>query len=422
MRIITVTELTSYIKGIFENDRLLTGLWVKGEISNFKKAGSGHMYFTLKDSSSCIRSVMFRTRALRLLFSPENGMAVRVRGYVSVYERDGNYQLYAEEMEPDGVGALYVAFEQLKEKLYREGLFDQARKRRIPRLPKSIGIVTSPTGAAVRDMVEIIRRRWPGARIVLTPVTVQGETAPGEVARGIRMLNALGEVDVIIVGRGGGSLEELWAFNTEEVARGIYMSSVPVISAVGHETDYTIADMVADLRAPTPSAAAELVVPVKADLARTLESYRIRMSRAMGERLGTCRLRLDKCLQSPVFRRPVEKICGTRSMAVDTLARHLTRTMGGVMTSRRGNLAGLAGRLNTLSPLATMARGYSVCIAEKTGELLRDTSGIKPGDSVRVELYRGSIKCEVNQIMRGNTGDRRLNGSARMSCNLHKLQ
>lgn len=399
MKTLTVLELTRYIKGLLEDDRLLSSLWVKGEISNCRMAGNGHIYFTLKDSVSCIRTVMFRSRASRLLFIPENGMAVRVRGFVSVFERDGSYQLYAEEMEPDGVGALYVAFEQLKEKLQREGLFDQSRKKKIPWLPGCIGIVTSPTGAAVRDMLEIIRRRWPGARIVLTPAAVQGETAPGQVSRGIRMLNALGGVDVIIVGRGGGSLEELWAFNTEEVARSIYMSAIPVISAVGHETDFTIADMVADLRAPTPSAAAELVVPVKSEVARAIETYKTRMSRAVGERLGTCRLRLDKCLHSPVIRRPVEKICGPRSMAADTLTRRLNKSASGIITTSRGSLAGLAGRLNALSPLATMARGYSVCLLDNTGEIARDACRLKPGDRVRVELYRGSIRCEVNEVL-----------------------
>ncbi|MCL6610990.1 MAG: exodeoxyribonuclease VII large subunit [Peptococcaceae bacterium] len=402
MRILTVRELTSHIKGLLENDRLLANLWVKGEISNCRPANSGHIYFTLKDGSSCIRAVMFRSRAVKLRFRPGDGMSVRVRGYVSVYERDGSYQLYAEEMEPDGVGALYAAFEQLKEKLMREGLFDQARKKRIPLLPKRVGIVTSPTGAVIRDMVQIIRRRWPGTGIILAPVTVQGETAPGEVARGIRSLNALGGVDVIIVGRGGGSLEELWAFNTEEVARSIAMSSVPVISAVGHETDFTIADMAADLRAPTPSAAAELAVPVKADVARALEVLKTRMNRAMDEKIGQCRRRLEACLRSPAFRRPVENICGPRSVAADMLSRNLAGRMKETMALHRGRLAELAGRLNALSPLATMARGYSVCISERTGEILRDADGLRPGDGIRVDLHRGSVRCGVKEVLAEN--------------------
>lgn len=398
MRTLTVQELTRHIKELLENDRTLVSLWVRGEISNFRPATSGHIYFTLKDSSCCIRSVMFRSRAAKLLFSPRDGMAVRIRGYVSVYERDGSYQLYVEEMEPDGVGALYAAFEQLKEKLKREGLFDPSRKKAIPRFPGCVGIVTSPTGAAVRDMVEITRRRWPGIRIILAPVTVQGETAPGEISRAIKRLNRIGGVDVVIVGRGGGSLEELWAFNTEEVARSIALSELPVISAVGHETDYTISDMVADLRAPTPSAAAELVVPVKADVVHTLEVLNIRMNKAMVELTGNHRRRLDNILQSAVFRRPVEKICGPRAMTADVLTRSLARTSREVLAARKSSLAGVAGRLNALSPLAVIARGYSVCTLDRTGEILRDASAAKPGDTVSIKLYRGNIRCGVEEI------------------------
>lgn len=402
MRLITVGELTSYIKGIFENDKLLTSLWVKGEISNCKQAVSGHLYFTLKDSIGCIRAVMFRSRASKLKFLPDNGMAVRVRGFVTVYERDGSYQLYAEEMEPDGVGALYVAFEQLKEKLQREGLFSQTRKRKIPVLPGCIGMITSPTGAVVRDMTEIIRRRWPGAGIILAPVTVQGESAPGDVARGIRMLNSLGCVDVLIVGRGGGSLEELWAFNTEEVARAIFNSGVPVISAVGHETDYTIADMVADLRAPTPSAAAELVVPVKSEMAHTIEVLRLRMNRAVGDHMGRARRRLDNCLQSQVFRRPVDKICGSRAMVNDMLTKGLHRSIEKIFADKKACFSGAAGKLNTLSPLATLSRGYSVCLDQKTGKVIRDSGEVNTGDTVNVKLHRGSIKCQVKDTLKKN--------------------
>lgn len=398
MKTYTVNEITRRIKDLLENDHILSSLWVKGEISNCRLAGSGHIYFTLKDSSSCIRTVMFRSRAARLGFVPENGMAVRVRGYVTVYDRDGAYQLYAEELEPDGVGALYLAFEQLKEKLQREGLFDASRKKKIPALPRCIGIVTSPTGAAIRDMTEIIGRRWPGAGIVLAPAAVQGEAAPAEVSRGIRMLNDLGGVDVIIVGRGGGSIEELWAFNTETVARSIFASSIPVISAVGHETDFTIADMVADLRAPTPSAAAELVVPVKSEVAHTIEALRLRMIRALGNRLGDAGRRLDNCLQSPVFRRPVDRICGPRSMLVDMTLRGLHSSMRNMLAVQKGEFSALAGRLSTLSPLSTLSRGYSVCIAESTGRVLRDASEAGPGDMIGVQLHRGRIRCEVKEI------------------------
>ncbi|MHB8157929.1 MAG: exodeoxyribonuclease VII large subunit, partial [Desulfocucumaceae bacterium] len=391
MRVITVGELTSYIKGVFERDNLLINLWVKGEVSNLKRAGSGHIYFTLKDSESCIRAVMFRSRAFKLRFVPEDGMAVRVRGYVSVYDRDGSYQLYAEELEPVGIGALYVAFEQLKEKLQKEGLFNPARKKKIPLLPSCIGVVTSPTGAAVRDIIEIISRRWPGSRIILAPVTVQGASAPAEVSRGIEMLNELGGVDVIIVGRGGGSLEELWAFNTEVVARSIYRSGIPVISAVGHETDYTIADLVADLRAATPSAAAELVVPVKSDLTYSINILKARLHRAARDQVAYSGKRLENLLNSRVFRRPVDEICGTRAMQSDLLLKGLNKSIHSAINADKNSFSSLAGRLNTLSPLATLSRGYSVCLSATTGQIIRGAEETRAGDIVNIELHRGSL-------------------------------
>lgn len=399
MRVITVGELTSYIKSIFESDTLLVNLWVKGEISNYRRTTSGHVYFTLKDNISCVRSVMFRSRADKLRFIPENGMAVRIRGFVSVYEKDGSYQLYAEEIEPDGIGAMYVAFEQLKERLQREGLFNRERKKEILRFPRTIGIVTSPTGAAIRDMIEIIGRRWPGIKIILAPVSVQGDSAPGEIARGIELLNDLGEIDVIITGRGGGSLEELWAFNTEEVAYAIYKSSLPIISAVGHETDYTIADMVADLRAPTPSAAAELVVPVKSEVVYTIDNLKARMIRALGEKIGLNQQRLDSCKQSPAFRRSVETVCGPWVLTVDTLSRKLGKSMQEVVVAQRTKLSVLTGRIDVLSPLATLARGFSVCTLEKSGEVVRNTINVKPGDQVQLKLYKGCLRCKVDEII-----------------------
>jgi exodeoxyribonuclease VII large subunit len=398
MRVITVSELTSYIKGVFERDALLASLWVKGELSNLKHAGSGHLYFTLKDSACCVKTVMFRSRASRMLFLPENGMSVRVRGYVSVYDRDGCYQLYAEEMEPDGVGALYVAFEQLKEKLRLEGLFEPEKKKRLPALPGCIGIVTSPTGAAVRDMLEIARRRWPGIKIILAPVVVQGEAAPAQIAAGIRALNGLGGVDVIIAGRGGGSLEELWAFNTEEVARAIHRSDVPVVSAVGHETDYTIADMVADLRAPTPSAAAELVVPVKAEVGYALASMQSRMHRAVRELLAGAGRRLDICTGSKVFRRPVDVICGPGYLSCDGSTRGLLKSAHNFMIREQTAFSALAGRLNALSPLSTLARGYAVCVKADTGQIVREAGETTPGDRVNISLHRGTINCEVKDV------------------------
>lgn len=393
MRILSVSELTKYIKDKIESDYILANIWVKGEISNLKIHSSGHIYFTLKDQESCLKAVMFRSRGRRLLFRPEYGMHVIVRGYVSVYERDGTYQLYAEEMEPDGIGALYIAFEQMKQKLAARGLFDEGRKRAIPRIPRVVGIITSPTGAAVQDMLNIMRRRWSGVQIILAPVLVQGESAPGEIARAIGRMNQVGGIDVLIVGRGGGSLEELWAFNTEEVAMAIANSAIPVISAVGHETDYTIADMVADLRAPTPSAAAELVVPDQREMQRYLQSLQQRLVKAVHNNLERNRQRLKACTNSPSLQRPF-LITGNRQQTLDRLTTALQRAGRLMLADKSAALANLAGKLQVLSPLATLARGYSICTAAD-GKVLTDSGIINIGDHVHVILDKGSINCTV---------------------------
>lgn len=395
MQVLTVHELTRHIKTMFEHDHLLANIWVKGEISNFKAASSGHYYFTLKDEFSALKVVMFRSRSRALSFRPENGMSVLVRGYVSVYERDGTYQFYAGGMEPDGLGALYMAFEQLKESLKREGLFDAKHKKHLPLLPRRIGIVTSLTGAAVRDMVQIINQRWPGLEIVLVPVLVQGEGAPPAVARGIRWLNALGGVELIITGRGGGSLEDLWAFNTEIVARAIFHSRIPVISAVGHETDVTIADFVADARAATPSAAAEMAVPDKRETARYIQTLAGRLSRAVEQKIREGRRRLNHCLTGRVFTRPEETFCGARQQSVDYLTRRLEQGMRHVIARESAHLANLAARLDNLSPLATLARGYSICTARDSGQVLSDSSEVNTGDKLAVRLYQGLLHCIV---------------------------
>lgn len=396
MRVLTVRELTRHIKNLIEKDYLLANIWVKGEISNFKAASSGHIYFTLKDDSSCLKVVMFRSRSCKVPFRPDNGMAVTVRGYVSVYERDGGYQLYAEELEPDGTGALYLAFEQLKARLEKEGLFESKHKKTLPLLPRRIGIVTSPTGAAIRDILEIIRRRWAGREIILVPVHVQGEGAPQAVARGVQLLNRLGGVDLIIVGRGGGSLEELWAFNTEEVARSIFNSTVPVISAVGHETDVTISDFVADARAATPSAAAEMAVPDRRETERYIKNLESRLARAMRKKLDDGSRRLSACLSSRVMSRPVETLCGSGLQMLDFMGRRLNKGIRGVLEREEGRLGALAGRLHSLSPLSTMARGYSICTGED-GKLIDDENRVKVGDSLYVRLHRGLLKCIVEQ-------------------------
>lgn len=397
MQIFTVQQLTGHIKGLLENDRQLTNLWVKGEVSNYKKATSGHIYFTLKDNYSCIRVVMFRSRARNLKCSPGNGMAVRVRGYVTVYDRDGQYQLYAEQLEPDGTGALFAALEKLKQQLAAEGLFENSRKKTLPRFPRCVGIVTSRTGAAVRDILQILRRRWPQVKIILAPVAVQGEAAPQEVSRALEQLNRLNSVDLIIVGRGGGSLEELWAFNTEQVVRSIAASRIPVISAVGHETDFTLSDMAADLRAPTPSAAAELAVPDRLEMKRLVDMQAARLTRSLDQQILGYRQRLSHCARSRVLARPLDILVEQRRQTVDMLEKQLaglTRTGVNGLASR---LALLAGRLDALSPLATLARGYSYALCPD-GAVLRDSRQVQAGDPVQVHLHRGMIKCLVKEI------------------------
>jgi len=398
MSVFSVSDLTGYIKGLLEGDSKLANLWVKGEISNYKQAVSGHVYFTLKDSNSSIRTVMFRSRARLLRFSPENGMAVRVRGYVTVFERDGQYQLYAEEIEPDGAGALYAAFENLKQKLAGEGLFDPERKQKLPRFPGTIGIITSPTGAAVRDILNILRRRWPMARIILAPVAVQGDSAPAEVARAIALFNRTENIDLLIVGRGGGSLEELWAFNTELVARSIAASRLPVISAVGHETDFTIADMVADLRAPTPSAAAEIAVPDRAEIKRNIMMLRVRLNRSIKHKTGLFRQRLDHCIASRAMASPVAAICDRRRQVLDWHDKQIRRYAGERLRAEQSRLALLAGRLNALSPLSTLSRGYSYTTGPD-GKVLHNADRVKPGQMVEVHLHRGMLECRVENTV-----------------------
>lgn len=395
MKILTVHELTRHIKTLIEKDHLLVNIWVKGEISNFKAHSSGHFYFTLKDNFSCVKVVMFRSKCRLVPFQPQNGMAITVRGYVSVFERDGSYQLYAEELEPDGTGALFLAFEQLKQRLEQEGLFDRRHKKQLPLLPYRIGIVTSPTGAAIRDILQIISRRWPGREILLVPVQVQGEAAPQAVARGIELLNQVGGVDLIITGRGGGSLEELWAFNTEIVARSIFHSKIPVISAVGHETDTTIADFVADVRAATPSAAAEMAVPDRKDMARYIGTLRTRLTRASDEMLASSRRRIEACLLNRVFTRPLDVICGAGQQPLDQLKQRLYQAVHGAFERAGSRFAVLAGRLNTLSPLATLSRGYSICNTLDGKRVISDAAAVEVGERLSLLLHQGKLEIIV---------------------------
>lgn len=413
---LTVTELTRRIKAVL--DAGFPDVLVRGEISNFKHHTSGHMYFTLKDAGdgggqragpgdppqagaagAVLRCVLFRREAARLGFLPENGMAVIARGRISVYERDGQYQLYVEELRPEGEGALQQAFLALRRKLEAEGLFDPARKRRLPPFVRRVGVVTSPTGAAVRDIVTVARRRFPGVEILLTPVLVQGPEAPPDIVRAIALQNAAGLAEVLIVGRGGGSLEELWAFNDERVARAIFASGIPVVSAVGHETDVTIADLVADVRAPTPSAAAELVVPDVRELGRQVDTLRRRLEALAAERLTRARERLLRALARPPFARPLDTVrqWGQR---VDDLGRRLAAATRLAVERARARRDLLVQKLDALSPLGVLARGYTLVRAVPDGALVPAVAGLRPGERIEVVFRDGEAHCEVRRTRR----------------------
>ncbi|MHB1652201.1 MAG: exodeoxyribonuclease VII large subunit [Desulfitobacteriaceae bacterium] len=393
-KIWTVSELTGEIGQTLQERGDFQSCWVSGEISNYKNhRPSGHWYFTLKDENSNLRAVMFKNRAERARFEPSNGMKVLVRGDLRIYEREGNIQFYVSEIQPSGLGQLYLAFEQLKQRLAQEGLFDSARKKPIPLLPRKVGIVTSTSGAALRDILNIMQRRHPYMSWVIAPAAVQGEAAPREIAQAIDKLNRYGRVDVIIVGRGGGSLEELWAFNTEEVARAIEASRIPIISAVGHETDVTIADYVADLRAPTPSAAAELAVPLLSDLYARLHYLQERLGQGMKAKLAWKRQELEHLARKAPLQDPLWRTERTRQ-ELDDLAIRLEGAMTRFITDKNGILKILATKLELLSPLAILGRGYSLTYDEG-GKLVRSAEMIETGEQVRVRLGEGSLVCKV---------------------------
>lgn len=391
--VLSVSQLNRYVKSIIEQDYNLQTVFVQGEISNFTNHyRTGHYYMTIKDEYSSIRAVMFKSENSRLRFMPENSMNVIIKGRVSVFERDGQYQLYIDDMQPDGAGALSLAFEQLKNKLAAEGLFDESRKRPIPRFPERVGVVTSPTGAAIRDIINVISRRFPAAELILCPVQVQGASAAGQIKAAIELFNAKKAADVLIVGRGGGSAEELWAFNEEPVARAVAASEIPVISAVGHETDFTICDFAADLRAPTPSAAAEIAVPDITALGELLGSFSRRMNSAVGGTLTHEKARLEARAQLLKRLSPRNYIddlaarCGGAGVRIDSAVRHS-------MEVRRGEISALCARLDALSPLRVIARGYAV--ASSGGKVLTSPSQVKVGDTIDLRLAGGELKCEV---------------------------
>lgn len=447
-RYLTVNALTKYIKRKFDADPHLQDIYIKGEISNFKRHTSGHMYFTLKDEKARILAVMFASANRSLKFKPENGMKVLVRGEISVFEGSGQYQVYIKEMKTDGVGDLFIAYEQLKKRLEQEGLFSPRHKQALPKYPKVVGIVTSPTGAAIRDILTTIKRRYPITKVMIYPALVQGEQGAPSIVRAIQKANERKDVDVLIIGRGGGSIEELWSFNEEAVARAIFASAIPVISAVGHETDFTIADFVADMRAPTPTGAAELAVPHIQELLERVMNRETRLLRAMREKVYFQQERYQRLIRSYAFRYPrklyeqkleqVDKLTEslTRgaqklySVKMDNLqlirkrlqrshpeelknisaekhqraARALNRAMTAVVTEKRKEFNGIISTLEALSPLKIMDRGYSLAYTED-GQLIKKVSQASPDRKIYVKLSDGSLKCIVTDIEEsGNDG------------------
>ena len=389
---ITVTDLNKYIKEKIAGDENLANVLVKGEISNFKLHYTGHMYFTLKDENSLIKCIMFKTYTPHLKFTPKDGMKVMAFGTVSVFERDGVYQLYCKAMQEDGMGSLYTAYEELKAKLEKEGYFDSSHKKKIPFMPKSIGVLTSNTGAVIRDIINVSTRRNPNVYLKLLPVPVQGEGAAEKIAAGIEFMNEKKLADVIILARGGGSLEDLWPFNEEIVAKAIYNSKLPVISAVGHETDFTIADFVADLRAPTPSAAAELAVPNIADVELKLNTYQNRFRQALRKKTELMRLRYEKCMNSRVFKDPLQKV-NENYMLIDRFVKNMQNSIVTKYKDKKLEAIKLYSKLDALSPLKTLARGYS--ITEKEGKIAQKVSELKQGDRLTLRFEDGKVDAEV---------------------------
>ena len=395
--ILTVADLNKYIKEKIDNDERLNNVLIKGEISNFKNHYTGHMYFTLKDEKSLIKCVMFKTYTAHLSFIPKDGMKVVILGSVSVFERDGVYQIYAKAMKQDGLGSLYEAYEKLKLKLEDEGLFDASHKVRIPYMPKTIGVLTASTGAVIRDIINVSTRRNPNVHIRLYPVPVQGSTAAEQIVNGIKFMNENKLADVLIVGRGGGSLEDLWPFNEEIVARAIYESEIPIISAVGHETDFTIADFVADLRAPTPSAAAELAVQKIDDVKELLSNYQNRNKLALKKKLQLMRLEYEKCMTKQVFTNPLQKI-NEQYMVLDMKVKKLQNSISNKIKEEKTKYVKSVAKLDALSPLKTLARGYSIVSLdnEKDKDVIISAKQLKKDDKINVKFADGDVKAIIS--------------------------
>ena len=395
---LTVTQLNLYLRDLLDSQSLLTNVCVRGELSNYKIYPSGHHYFTLKDNESSLKCVMFKSNSMRLRFRPESGMGVTAWGRVSVYPRDGVYQLYCTQLMPEGTGDLQVAFEQLKAKLDAEGLFDPSHKKPLPAFPERIAIITSSAGAAVHDMIRILGRRWPMAKLLLLPVRVQGSEAPAEIAGAIRYANEFKLADLIITGRGGGSIEDLWAFNDERVARAIFASEIPVISAVGHEPDVTISDYVADRRASTPSNAAEIAVPDQREISDLLAGYDLRISQAMRKRIGSLRDRLEAVQARRVMTAPTAHI-DQRRMELDRSRERLAAAEEQILAKRRQQFVALTASLDAMSPLRVLTRGYAIP-TDEAGNVVRSVTEIRTGDRLSLTMSDGSLGCLVDDVKR----------------------
>ncbi|MBO7148830.1 MAG: exodeoxyribonuclease VII large subunit [Clostridia bacterium] len=395
-KVLSVTELNEYVKMLLDRAPLLNSIYIKGEISNFVNHRTGHFYFTLKDEGGTLRAVMFKGSNSKLKFLPENGMKVIVHGRISGFVRSGDYQLYADDMEPDGVGSLYIRYEQLKRKLESEGLFDRARKRPLPKIPSRVGIITSPTGAAVRDMINVTGRRFPFAQIILYPSLVQGDGAPEQLIRALKYFNENNVADVIIIGRGGGSIEDLWAFNDEALAREVAASRIPVISAVGHETDFTICDFAADMRAPTPSAAAELAVPDTGELKRKFSNVVARMQLSLTKKTELARHRLEAAKNSRALTSPRYMLEDKRMLVINASDR-LDGAFGMLFEKKKQAFALQTARLQALNPMSVISRGYSAVFLDD-GTLVKSVKQVNIGDDFAFSTSDGEVKGKVTSI------------------------
>lgn len=389
---ISVTDLNYYIKNKIADDEYLNNVLIKGEISNFKHHYTGHMYFTLKDDNSLIKCIMFKSYTTNLKFVPKDGMSVLAFGTVSVFERDGVYQLYCKGMQEDGMGSLYTAYEQLKEKLDKEGLFKEDNKKKLPIMPKVIGVLTSNTGSVIKDIINVSTRRNPNVYIRLYPVPVQGEGAGSKIAEAIKIMNDKKLADVLILARGGGSLEDLWPFNEEVVARAIYNSEIPIVSAVGHETDFSISDFVADLRAPTPSAAAEIVVPNIVNIKQNLDTYNIRLKNALRKKVEIMKMRYEKCMKSRIYTDPLKNI-NDNYLKIDIITKSIINSINNKLQLSKTEAVKHFSKLDALSPLKTLSRGYS--IIEKDNQIIKSVQELEQCDIVNIRLSNGNKEAKI---------------------------